>query len=138
MTDRGLTYDTVEAILAAGFEDITDVVERGQALASFRSEPAFGALMTAFNRANSLAKHAKVSDMVEERLEHPAEVELYRQLTLLIREVQPLVEKREYTIAFERIAGIKDPLNNFFENVMVMVEDQQVKANRLAHAQTIN
>ncbi|MDO7788218.1 glycine--tRNA ligase subunit beta [Desulforamulus aquiferis] len=132
LTDRGLTYDTVEAILAAGFEDITDVVERGQALASFRSEPAFGALMTAFNRANSLAKHAKVSDMVEERLEHPAEVELYRQLTLLIKEVQPLVEKREYTIAFERIAGIKDHLNNFFENVMVMVEDQQVKANRLA------
>lgn len=132
LTDKGLTYDTVEAVLAAGFNDITEVVKRGQALASFRSEPAFGALMTAFNRANNLAKHAGAKSVVEARLEHPAEQALYQQLLVLEKEVKPLVEAREYAYALGKIARIQEPLHNFFENVMVMVEDEEVKVNRLA------
>lgn len=132
LSERGLSYDTVEAVLAAGFDDVTGVVERGIAVASFRHEPAFAALMLAFNRANSLAKHAAGDDINEARLEHPAEQELYSRLTSLIKEVQPLLDQRNYAAVLGHIATIQKPLNTFFENVMVMVEDPEVKANRLA------
>lgn len=130
--DRGLSYDTVEAVLAAGFDDIADVIHRGMALLSFRAEPAFNALMSAFNRANSLAKHAGTDDVNIKYLAHPAEQELYDVLTKLEQKLQPLVAERNYTDALAEVATIQSPLNKFFENVMVMVEDENIKVNRLA------
>ncbi|MCL4440355.1 MAG: glycine--tRNA ligase subunit beta [Firmicutes bacterium] len=132
LSDRGLSYDTVDAVLAAGFDDLADVVDRGLAVASFRELPAFGALMTAFNRANSLAKNAASTQIQEAYLEHPAEQELYSRLSVLQKEVQPLLEKRDYAAALQHIAGIQKPLDAFFESVMVMVENEAVKTNRLA------
>ncbi|WP_273483068.1 glycine--tRNA ligase subunit beta [Desulforamulus ruminis] len=132
LNDRGLSYDTVEAVLAAGFDDVTDVLDRGLALASFREQPAFAALMLAFNRANNLAKHAAGDAIEESRLEHSAEQELYRQLTSLANRVEPLQEERRYTEILALVTTIQQPLNSFFEQVMVMVEDEKVKANRLA------
>lgn len=132
LSDRGLSYDTVEAVLAAGFDDLADVVDRGLAVAGFRELPAFGALMTAFNRANSLAKNAASTEIQEGSLEHPAEQELYSRLAALQKEVQPLLENREYAAALQHIANIQKPLDAFFESVMVMVENETVKNNRLA------
>lgn len=132
MSDRGLSYDTVEAVLAVGFDDITDAFARGAALTSFRDQPAFNALMTAFNRANNLAKNATGGAINEAYLEHPAEHELYRQLTALTQKVQPLIQSRDYVAALREIAAIQAPLNEFFEQVMVMVEDERIKTNRLA------
>lgn len=131
LSDRGLSYDTVDAVLTAGFDDLADVVDRGVALAAFREKAAFEALMTAFNRANSLAKHAQTTEIKEVHLEHPAEKELYGQLTKLEQAVRPLLATRDYAAALEQIATIQKPLDNFFENVMVMVEDEAVKNNRL-------
>lgn len=131
LSDKGLSYDTVDAVLTAGFDDLADVVDRGVALAAFRAKSAFEALMTAFNRANSLAKHAQTTEIKETHLEHPAEQELYRQLTQLEQVVRPLLANRNYAAALEQIANIQKPLDNFFENVMVMAEDEEVKNNRL-------
>ncbi|ABO50982.1 glycyl-tRNA synthetase beta chain [Desulforamulus reducens MI-1] len=132
LNDRGLSYDTVDAVLTAGFDDIADVVDRGMALAAFRELPAFAALMTAFNRANNLAKHATTTQVQEVHLEHSAEQELYGLLTKLEGEVRPLLEQKNYALALQKIATIQSPLDTFFESVMVMVEDEAVKTNRLA------
>lgn len=132
LSDRGLSYDVVEAVLAVGFDDLADVVHRGLAVAAFREQPAFEALMAAFNRANSLAKHAQTTVIQEERLEHTAEQALYAQLTSLEHAVRPLLNNRDYAAALQEIATIQKPLDSFFENVMVMVEDEVIKNNRLA------
>ncbi|CCO09109.1 glycine--tRNA ligase subunit beta [Desulforamulus hydrothermalis] len=130
--DKGLSYDTVEAVLAAGFDDLADVVDRGLAVAAFRHQPAFAALLTAFNRANNLAKQAAAAEIQPARLEHPAEQELYHRLSALRQEVQSMLQARDYAAALQCIATIQPPLDAFFEQVMVMVEDAELKNNRLA------
>lgn len=131
LSDKGLSYDTVEAVLGAGFDDIADVVDRGQAVAAFRELPAFASLMTAFNRANNLAKHATGAAIQEAYLEHPAEQELFQRLQALQQTVQPLLANRDYAAVLQQIATIQQPLDAFFESVMVMAEDENIKANRL-------
>lgn len=132
LSDRGLSYDTVDAVLAVGFDDIADVVDRGVAVASFRELPAFGALMTAFNRANNLAKHATTTQIEAAHLEHPAEQELSKLLINLENEVKSLLSQRDYTGALQKIATVQKALATFFESVMVMAENEAVKTNRLA------
>ncbi|GAB6158089.1 glycine--tRNA ligase subunit beta [Desulfotomaculum varum] len=130
--DKGLSYDTVEAVLGAGFDDLADVVDRGLAVAAFRHQPAFAALLTAFNRANNLAKQAVTTEIQTARLEHPAEQQLYHRLSSLRQEVQSLLQAGDYAAALQCIATIQQPLDAFFEQVMVMVEDADLKNNRLA------
>ncbi|SHK79889.1 glycine--tRNA ligase subunit beta [Desulforamulus aeronauticus] len=130
--DRGLSYDTVDAVLAVGFDDIADVLDRGLAVAAFRELPAFAALMTAFNRANNLAKHAAGFAVQEAYLEHPSEQELYSRLMALQQAVQPLLQSRDYAAVLQQVATIQKSLDAFFESVMVMVEDENIKNNRLA------
>ncbi|GAB6180081.1 glycine--tRNA ligase subunit beta [Desulfotomaculum defluvii] len=132
LSDRGLSYDTVDAVLAVGFDDIADVVDRGLVVASFRELPAFDALMTAFNRANNLAKHATPTLVQEVHLEHPAEQELSNLLQNLENEIKPLLAQKDYAAVLQKIATIQKPLDTFFESVMVMVENEAVKINRLA------
>ncbi len=127
----GLNYDTVEAILVSGFDDIADVYMRGRAVEQFRTEPAFEALFTAFTRASNLSKKTQVSDVDTSLLQDEAEKKLYHAFTALQDKVRPLIRARDYQEALNNIARLQEPVNEFFEQVMVMVDDAQIRENRL-------
>lgn len=130
--ETGLSYDTVEAVLAAGFDDIADAYLRGRAVEDFRNRPAFEALFTAYTRAFNLSKKAGDTKVKTDLLEDAAEKKLYDALTGLVREVHPFVKARDYIRALESMARLQGPVDEFFEQVMVMVENPQVRDNRLA------
>jgi len=129
--ETGLRYDTVEAVLAAGFDDIADVYLRGRAVEEFRNAPAFEALLTAFTRASNLSKKAGAAEIKPGLLQDAAEKKLYDSFTGLEREVRPLMESRDYLRVLESISRLQRPVDEFFEQVMVMVDDPQVRENRL-------
>jgi len=132
LTDRGFAYDIVEAVISAGTGDLLGAVRRAEALDSFRQEPAFEAVITAFNRANNLSRKHQGSSVSPDLLQDPAERELYRSLGMVRREVDQLLAKRDYAGALHRLAALREPVDRFFEAVMVMVEDQGIRDNRLA------
>jgi len=130
--DRGLSYDTVDAVLAAGIDDLSGTWLRGQALEKFRFDPAFDALLSAFTRANNLAKKT-THDFVDQALfDSTTERELYLAFQTVAESVRIPINNRLYGAALSLIAELQNPVDRFFGDVMVMVDDEQVRDNRLA------
>jgi len=132
LIDRGYAYDMVDAVLTAGADDILGVLKRVEALSRFREEPAFAAVITAYNRANNLSRKYGEISVTRDLLQDPAEQELYRHLTRVGQEVALLLAKRDYSGALRQVAVLREPVDKFFDAVMVMVEDSSIRDNRLA------
>ncbi|MEW5952385.1 MAG: glycine--tRNA ligase subunit beta [Bacillota bacterium] len=130
--DRGLAYDTVDASLAAGYDNFSDVWQRAGAVEEFRRDPAFADLITVFTRAHNLSKKAVSSEVRPGLLEDPAERELYDLLVEARQKAEALLAGREYQTALREIAALQQPVARFFDSVLVMAEDARVRENRLA------
>ncbi|SFH12362.1 glycyl-tRNA synthetase beta chain [Desulfotomaculum arcticum] len=130
--ERGLSYDTVDAVLAPGYDAAYDTWLRGKALEQFRSEPAFEALLTAFTRAYNLSKKTESDQVAPALFETEVERELYAAFHQVSKAAGDSCQAREYNTAFSLIAELQKPVDRFFEDVMVMVEDPRIRDNRLA------
>lgn len=130
--DRGLSYDVVDAVLAAGHDDFTDTLNRAEALAALRNQEIFGKLLTAYNRVANLAKKAVTDQIDPDLLKEEVEKALYRDFAVAREEFQTYLNEGQYRQSLQRFALLQQPIDAFFDGVMVMVEDEQVKNNRLA------
>ena len=131
--ERGLRYDVVDAVLALPFGDVRDLWERASAVAAFREREAFPDIYTAFTRAYNLAKNADPSALVwPERFMDQAEGALYTESRRVQEKVQAALKGRHYPDALDALAELRAPVDVFFDAVLVMVEDQDVRENRLA------
>ncbi len=132
LIDKGFAYDIVDAVFAAGIDDLLGAVQRVEALEQFRLEPAFEAVITAFDRANNLAKKHQGADLLPQLFEYQEEEVLYQAITTAQRDIESFLAQRDYKGALNRLADLREPVDNFFSAVMVMVEDENVRSNRLA------
>jgi glycyl-tRNA synthetase beta chain len=131
-------YDVVNAVLAAGADNIPDAVTRAEAVSTVRSSDDFAAISVSFKRIKNILRQAreaghqasKAVDMAA--VAEPAE----KELALRIPETAALVEQMraegQYESALVAISKLRPVVDTFFDKVMVMVEDQGVRANRLA------
>jgi len=131
LAEKGLPYDVVEAVLAAGVDDLLGVWQRAQALETFRLTPQFEAVLTAYNRANNLSRKYPQATVDPATLVHPAEKNLYACLTAARSAVENRLAARDYRGALASLTTLVAPVDAFFEAVMVMVEDERVRNNRL-------
>ncbi len=128
---RGLPQEVVDAAVAAGFDDPVDCDRRIDALVAMSRRPEFQLLAGAFKRvANILKGHADPA-VDPERFQEPAESDLYRSLEAARQAVTPLVEAGDYTAALTAMLAMAGPIDRFFDEVMVMVDDAPLRANRL-------
>jgi glycyl-tRNA synthetase beta chain len=132
LDDRGYSYDTVDAVLTTGYDNLCDVVLRAGALADFRQEPDFADLLTAFIRANNLSKKAGTLQVDPAILEDPSEVQLYQLLSAVREKAKTYLPQQDYRSLLSAIATLQAPLDKFFTSVMVMVDDVKLRDNRLA------
>jgi len=130
--DRGLRYDVVDAVLAAGYDDFVDTLSRAEALAALRNQDIFGKLLTAYNRVANLAKKAETDQIDPDLLAEDVEKNLYREFAVAREEFQTYLNQGQYRQLLQRFALMQQSIDAFFDGVMVMVEDEQVKNNRLA------
>ncbi|KUK82233.1 MAG: Glycine--tRNA ligase beta subunit [Pelotomaculum thermopropionicum] len=131
-SDYGFTYDVVDAVLDAGYDDFNDARLRAGALSDFRREPAFADLLTAFVRANNLSKNAVTRLVEPELLSDASEQKLYDHLSRVREETAAYLKQQDYRSFLAAVATLQKPLEEFFDSVMVMVEDEKVRENRLA------
>ena len=134
---RGYAYDEIEAGLAAeGVQDLPDLEARVAALHRVRDEPAFLSVVLAAKRiANIVPESPAPGEPAAPdpaRFETEAEAELHREAGALSGEVEDAAARRDYEGALRRIAELAEVLERFFVEVLVMAEDEGVRANRLA------
>ncbi len=129
----GGDYDqgAVEAATAVAFDDLRDCKLRIDALQSIRIRDAFVVLSGSFKRIRNITKENYSTDVDENLLQEEAEKKLYAVVQSVRDEALPLIERHMYDKALEVLLRMKEPVDSFFDEVMVMVEDEAVRRNRL-------
>jgi glycyl-tRNA synthetase beta chain len=145
---RCYPQDVVKAVLAADAGDVVDALARSEALSNVRNSAEytfvyFEAISSAFRRMKNILRQAaeknlRIADRVDSGiLQLPAEKELAK----VIEQTATLVEKsraaRDYDEALREIAELRPLIDNFFAEVMVMVDDDNLRANRLSLLKTV-
>jgi len=139
---RGFSYDVVNAVLAVRSDNMRDAIARAEALTAVRGSEDLAAIAAAFKRIKNLLRQAEEKGIVkgggeavpvdETRLSDPAELSLYREAARLAIVVEELRARQQYGAAMEKIATLRPHVDLFFDKVMVMVDDEPVRRNRLA------
>ncbi len=130
--DQGYSYDLVEAALGSSSDRIIAADKRLQALKAQRHTPEFEALMTAYTRAANLARHATISRIDQALFVEDGERSLYQTWSRIKKEITRLAQRDQIERALLVAAALLEPMGRFFEEVLVMVDDTAVRANRLA------
>ena len=132
--DEGIAVDVIQAVLARRPTRPADFDARVRAVSHFRTLDSAEALAAANKRvANILAKAEGDIGAIDVALcVEPAEQVLAQSVLSLAKEVQPLIAQGEYTAVLDKLAGLRQPVDNFFDNVMVNAEDAKLRQNRLA------
>jgi glycyl-tRNA synthetase beta chain len=139
--ERSISVDLVEAVLATRPTSLLDIDRRIQACRNFRALPEAESLAAANKRISNILKKTDqaIPESVDtEKLEDSAEIELAKQLESLQTDVVPLMNAGDYTPALEQLAALRKAVDSFFDQVMVMVDDEALRSNRLALLQTLN
>ena len=133
--DEGIEVDVIQAVLARRPTKPVDFDRRVKAVSHFRTLDAAEALAAANKRvSNILAKNDITTrgDVNESLLSDDAEKVLASHVAKFATELAPLYANGDYQEALSQLAGIRESVDNFFDNVMVMADDEAVKQNRLA------
>ena len=135
---RGFSHDVVEAILSLGIDDMADIASRIDALQQMKKEPDFEPLATAFKRVVNIIT-GKLSEHIDPDLnpdkalfEQQEENRLFDKYAEIKDQVKDLMAKKSYIEALKMIASIRETVDSFFDNVLVMAEDKKIMQNRLA------
>ena len=137
LQDQAIAIDVIQAVAARRPTKPADYLARVHAVDKFRALEEAEALAAANKRvANILAKqNVEVPDTVnidESLLAEEAEKALYVELKAAQKEVDIAVPSQDYTRILTALATLRNVIDNFFDNVMVMADDEAVKNNRLA------
>ena len=132
----GYGYDEVSAVFRAGADDLLDAEKRLAALRSIRKSKNFEPLAVSFKRIRKILEKSNLkSDGLSaqpELFESEAERELFSAGRAAAAKVQTEKRAGQYEQALERIAGLRKAIDRFFDEVMVMAENEAVRKNRLA------
>ena len=140
---RGYAYDVVSAVLAVESDDVVDSVARADAISDVRELPDFMPIAAASKRIRNILRQAKEKDVVPARqFELLAdEVEESKALWAEAERMFPRIEKnraeKDYKSALITLSTLRPAVDRFFDKVMVMVEDDKLRANRLALLETL-
>lgn len=139
----GFKYDVVNAVLVAGADDVVDAVARAEAVTKVRDLADFQSIAVACKRIRNILKQAQEKGIhVSSVFQFFAgEAEEGKMLHARIEQMVPHIERdrkeKDYAGALIMLSTLRDSVDTFFDKVMVMVEDEGVRANRLALLATL-
>jgi len=136
-TSRDFPLDVVEAAVRARFDDIVDARRRVEALSEWKQREDFDAIMIGFRRVVNILKDIVPGQLEPDLLVEDAEKDLYQAFEAVKVRAEPLIREGDYATALETMTDLKAPIDNLFDRVMVMVEDEKLRNNRLGLLGTI-
>jgi glycyl-tRNA synthetase beta chain len=144
---KGFAYDVTNAVLAAGADNVVDALARAEAVAKVRGSDDFDAIAASVKRIKNILRQAtesgkwspgsKVGGSDNQAADNDAERILAKQTAELASSTAELCRQKKYDEALAALATIRRPLDDFFDKVMVMVEDEAIRSSRLCLLQTV-
>lgn len=146
LNERGISYDVIQSVQPTGLQqsNMLAALGRAKALQDFRSKLGFRQLLSGFHRSANILRNAREKG---KKLDLPpvdpalftdsAEQRLYTAVQAAEERVAPLLEQGGYGEALEALSQLAEPIDAFFEAVMVMDPDERVRTNRMALLQRI-
>jgi glycyl-tRNA synthetase beta chain len=135
LEEEGVSKDVVGAIVDVSIDHVPNIWKRAKALDTLRTQPDFEPLAVAFKRVVNIIKKAPALDassLDESLFEHPSETKLFKELILAEKKVETALQQGAFDKALHHMAELRNPVDNFFDDVLVMAEDLKIRNNRLA------
>lgn len=131
--DRDVSAEVFESVAAMGIDRVLDFDQRIRAVQRFIDEPAARTLCAAHKRIRNILKDRDIApEVVPERLQDPAERTLYATLEELSPTVAADIAESAYADALLTLSRLGPPVDGFFDDVLVMADDERLRTNRLA------
>ncbi len=128
---KGIDSGVVEAVTSVSFDNVSDALARIEALRAIRNEEAFTVLASSYKRIRNIIKDNSETVVDVALFSEDAERRLYTVFTEVKAEMGSQLEMNNYLEALQVMLKMKQPVDGFFDDVMVMAEDAAVRQNRL-------
>jgi glycyl-tRNA synthetase beta chain len=138
----GYAYDTVNAVLASGYDDVVLTVSRADAVSKMRHSADFESICAAFKRINNILQQAYASGtstatLDSNRFVQPEENELFEKMRNANTAFLRLSSQGHYLEALTELSRLRQPIDKFFDKVLVMAPEEAIRANRIALLETL-
>ena len=131
-TDMGIRYDVVDAIINIEDSNPFDLLIRAKDLDAWVKNNSVTEALQTFSRISNISKEAIAGKVDEALFAHDSEAKLNTAYNSIKAEVEAMLARREYVKALELLISIKDSVDAFFDSVMIMDENMDIRSNRLA------
>jgi len=131
LDSQSYELDIIDSVVSQNFDDILDSKNRIEAISRMKKEAGFSSLTTTFKRAIRILPCNEKGEVKVSLLQEDAEKDLYAAFKQADEKSRLFLDKGDYYGALKEISKIKDKVDRFFEEVMVMVDDVNLKKNRL-------
>ena len=131
LTGEEYPYDAIDAVLSANIDSLVDVRQKVVALSDLKKQPYFEPLAITFRRVVSILNEESGGDIQTSLLSEPAEKKLYDEYRRVKEPVENHLSKKQFPQALEKIVEIKETVDEFFEHIMVMTKEDELRKNRL-------
>ncbi|HOJ84635.1 MAG TPA: glycine--tRNA ligase subunit beta [Bacillota bacterium] len=131
LQEKGLSYDVIEAVLAVPYRSVEELYRRAAALEEHLRSELLKNIGAAYIRTANLVRRTRGGPVERALLGEPAEKELYRRLLEVDPGVTQALQQSRYNSCLELLGSMKEPVDCFFDQVLVMAEDERLRRNRL-------
>lgn len=131
--EDGISYDVIDAVLAADNNgDMVDIKHRIEAIEEFYHQPIFGKIITSSSRVLNLSKNSEKTEINKLLLREKAELNLYHNYEDIYPRIKKFICNKEYKKALKLLGDLCEPVDEFFDQVLVMDKDKDIRKNRVA------
>ena len=131
--EDGISYDVIDAVLAADNNgDIVDIKHRIEAIEEFYHQPIFGKIITSSSRVLNLSKNSEKTEINKLLLREKAELNLYHNYEDIYPRIKKFICNKEYKKTLKLLGDLCEPVDEFFDQVLVMDKDKDIRKNRVA------
>jgi glycyl-tRNA synthetase beta chain len=135
---KGFAYDVVNAVLASNADNVPDAIRRAEAVTAVRGSEDFDAIAASFKRIKNILKQAEEKKLLSESgsitsldsFDEGSERKLAQEGYPVMQYISE--NRGDYAASLAKVATLRGPLDKFFDDVMVMVEDEKARTRRLA------
>ncbi|MGH7792086.1 MAG: glycine--tRNA ligase subunit beta [Thermodesulfobacteriota bacterium] len=133
MVAEGFPQDVVDAVVSVESNDIIEAKRKVEALSEFRKAPDFDSLAIAFKRVVNIVRGQETTrEVKKELLSERAEIRLYEDFHKVKKNVEESVLRNEYKEALFHMKSLKEAIDDYFDEVLVMDKEEEIRQNRLS------
>lgn len=132
LQEQGIRYDIIDAVLDSSYQEINAYIDRAKVLTKESQSDEFKEIVEALSRVINIAKKGEESEIEPSLFQKDEENALYEAYLQLKDEYNQLTLKGDYATLFERFKELEEIINTYFDQIMVMAENEDIRRNRLS------